>query len=219
MVINILEPTKVKLMIVAGLVMSIYYTITLYKAYSSKYISGDPSDSKFPDKKDKGVNKLIEPTYMAGMGLIITVIFSLSLSFGGSLKEKAAAIFLTFFVIFCGSYLTYLEGESKINNKNQTERSMVIGTIVVFMILLVACVLFVLFAKRSGNEILIQDGLKIVSSFGALGLFFYMFGINTAVVFSEFLTKHSGSTEGKELWTGFGIGLAVILLFIYSFFI
>ena len=219
-IINVLEPTRVKLLIVAGLVMSIYYTYTFYKIYNSKYISGDPSDpSKFPDKKNTGINKLLEPTYTIGLGLIAAIIFSLSLSFGGTLKEKAAAVFLISFVIFCGSYISYLQGEGKIENTSKMENSMVIGSIVVFMILLVACIFYVLFDKHSGNGVLIQDSLKIVSSFGSLIFFFYVFGIGTAVVFQEFLGENSGTEEGSLLWAAFGISLAIILVFIGSYFI
>ena len=219
-VINALEPKRIKLLIIAGVVMSIYYTYTFFKVYNSKYISGDKKDPEnFPDIKDKGINGLIKTSYLLGLGLIASIIFSLSLSFGGTLKEKAIAIFLTSFVMFCGSYIAFLDGEAKIKKENNQINTMVTASIAVFMILLVACVAFVVFGKRSGSEVLIQDSLKIASNFGALILFFYMFGICTAVAFQEFEDPSlSGTPEGVFMWVGFGVGLGIILLFLYSFY-
>ncbi len=217
---KVLEPTRIKYLIVAGVTMSIFYTYVFYKTYHSKYISGDPSDpTKFPDKKDEGVFKLMRPTYTIGLGLIALIIFSLALTFGGDLKQQLAAIFLTFFVIVCGLYITYLEGENKIKELSKEENTMTVATIAIFMVLLVGCVFLTVFGKKSDKGIVIKDTIKILSNFGSIALFFYMFGIGTAVSFTEFLGDYSGSWPGKTLWAGFGIGLAIIILFIASFFI
>ena len=217
-IFKVLEPSEIKFLIVGGLVMSIYYSYALYKVYNSKYISGDGTN-KFPDKKNDGINKTIKTSYTLGLGLIASVIFCLSLSFGGTLKEQGSAILLTFFVILCGSYITYLEGEGKIKEAGGEEKSMTTATIVIFMILLVTCILFTVFGNKSGTEVLIKDSLRIGSNFGSIILFFYMFGITTAVAFQEFLFHNSGTIEGKYMWAGFGIGLLIIILFIASFFV
>ena len=217
-IFKVLEPSRIKFLIVSGLVMSIYYSYALYKVYNSKYISGDGTN-KFPDKKNDGINKTIKTSYTLGLGLIASVIFCLSLSFGGTLKEQGSAILLTFFVIICGSYITYLEGEGKINEADAEEKSMTTATIAIFMVLLVACILFTVFGNKSGTEVLIKDSLRIGSNFGSIILFFYMFGITTAVAFQEFLSHNSGTIEGKYMWAGFGIGLTIIILFIASFFV
>ena len=219
-IFKVLEPKRVKYLIVSGLVMSIYYTYVIYKTYNSKYVMGDPKDlKKFPVNKNKGIFKTAKITYTAGIALLGLIIFSLSLSFGGDLKEQLAAIFLTFFVIITGLYVTYLEGEGKIHTANSQEYTMSVATIAVFMILLVGCIFLTVFGKKSGKEVLIQDTIKILSNFGSIGLFFVMFGIGAGISFTEFTGKKSGSWPGTMLWIGFGISLAIIFIFIGSFFI
>lgn len=219
-IFKVLEPSRVKYLIVAGLVMSIYYTYVIYKTYNSKYVMGDPKDlKKFPVNKNKGIFKAAKTTYTAGIALLGLIIFSLSLSFGGDLKEQLAAIFLTFFVIITGLYVTYLEGEGKIHTANSQEYTMSVATIAVFMILLVGCIFLTVFGKKSGKEVLIQDTIKILSNFGSIALFFVMFGIGAGISFTEFTGKKSGSWPGTMLWIGFGISLAIIFIFIGSFFI
>lgn len=215
--ISKIESFKIKLLIVSGLIMTIYYVYALYKVYYSKYISGD--GHKFKDVRHRGVNSLIRISYLVGLALVAAIIFSFSLSFGGTLKEQAMAIFLTFFVVICGSYITYLEGEGKITTEGKEEKSYLTGTIAVFMILLVTCFIFTLLGKRSGQEILIKDSLRIGSNLGSIAIFVYLFAIVTAVAFSEFLFHNAGSSEGKYLWTGFGIGLLILVIFVGSYFI
>ena len=211
---KILEPARIKYLIVAGIAMSIFYTYVFYKTYNSKYIKGDPKETKkFPDKSDKGVFKLIKPTYTIGLALIILIVFSLSLTFGGNVKQQLSAIFLTFFVTVCGLYLTYLQGEDKIDEVNNEEHTMIVATIAIFIVLIIGCVFLTVFGKSSGRGIVIKDAIKILSNFGSIALFFYMFGIGTAVSFIEFRGRYSGSWPGKTLWVGFGVGLAIIILF------
>ena len=218
-VINTFEPTRIKALIVASVVMMIYYTYTFYKVYNSKYVTGDGT-SKFPNVKNKGVNPLINTFSYVGLGAVGAILFSLSLTFGGTIKEKAMAIFLIIFMVSCGSYITYLEGESKIETINNEINTMVIASIAVFMVLLVTSVFYAVFGKRSGTGVFIQDILKVATNFGSLILFFIMFGLCTALSFERFTkTDVSGTPEGVSVWTGFGIGLAIIIIFIISFFV
>tara|TARA_R110001592_G_scaffold18816_12_gene77769 strand:- start:47946 stop:50123 length:2178 start_codon:yes stop_codon:yes gene_type:complete len=219
-IFKVLEPVQVKYLIIAGLTMSIYYTYIFYKAYPSKYISGDPSDpKKFPNKSKKGVFKLLKPLYEIGAALIALIVFSLALSFGGTIKQRLSAIFLTFFVVICGLFMVYLQGENKIEELSKEENTMTIATIAVFIILIIGCIFWTVFSKKTGKGVVIQDTIKIVSNFGAIALFFVMFGIGTAVSFTEFVGKYAGSWPGTTLWVGFGISLFIILSLIGSFFI
>lgn len=210
LIINVIESFKIKVLIAVMFFMVIYYSLSFYKVYNSKYVKG-------AGKENDGLNPYLKYSYEIGLILITLLILGLSLSFGGDMKEKVVSFILVLFILFVGGLLTYLDDADKISTTGD-ESSAVTATVVVYVVLVIACLIYTLFKKRTGDEALTEDIIRVLTNFGGIILFFYMFGIDTAVAFKEFLGKKSGSPEGVSLWSGFGIGCSIIIGSIYLFF-
>ena len=201
-VTGLIEIMQVKLLIIGSLIMCGYYSFVFYKAHST-------FNSK-EKHKHKGTIELIKTSYEYGFILSISFLISMALGFGGSMKEKFIAAFLTFFVVFVGGYLTYLNAEGKI----EADSELISATIGIFLTLLAVCVIYTAFHKRDGNESFFEDLLRIVSSIGSIGMFGYMFVVNILAV-----DKKLFGDEKNLLLTGLGISSGIIVLVFISFFI
>ena len=201
-VTGLIELWEIKLLIIGSLIMCGYYSFVFYKAHST-------FNSK-EKHKHKGTIELIKTSYEYGFILSISFLISMALGFGGSMKEKFIAAFLTFFVVFVGGYLTYLNAEGKI----EADSELISATIGIFLTLLAVCVIYTAFHKRDGNESFFEDLLRIVSSIGSIGMFGYMFVVNILAV-----DKKLFGDEKNLLLTGLGISSGIIVLFFLSFFL
>ena len=208
--LGLLEPLRIKIMITLMFIMTIYYSVSFFKVYYSKYVKG-------AGKEDEGLNPYLRISFLIGFTLLGLLVLSLSLSFGGDLKEKVVSFILVLFIIFTGGLLTYLDNENQIQTSGEIT-TMVSGTVIVYVVLLIACLIYTLFKKKTGDEALVEDIIRVLSNFGGIILFFYMFGICTAVAFDEFLFHNPGSPEGISLWIGFAVGLLLIIGTIYLMF-
>jgi hypothetical protein len=164
----------------------------------------------------------METLYYAGFGVIGLFLLILAMSFGGDAEQIMVGLFLVTYIFFVGSLTTYLDVEGKISVSGD-EEGMVTGTVVVFCILILVCLLYVLFVNKRTEQVLILDVLQLGTVVGSMVLYQVMFGICTGVAFQNYVSnKQTNTHPGILLWSGFGIGLfidLVILGIIISFFL
>ena len=216
-ILKLIRQPRFAAIIFLSFAMSIYYAIAFYESYNSGYIQ-----RKIKDGKSNKLISLMETLYYAGFGVIGLFLLILAMSFGGDAEQIMVGLFLVAYIFFVGSLTTYLDVEGKISVSGD-EEGMVTGTVVVFCILILVCLLYVLFVNKRTKQVLILDVLQLGAVFGSMVLYQVMFGICTGVAFQNYaFNSETSSQSGVLLWSGFGIGLfidLVILGIIISFFL
>ena len=211
-----LEPTNVKIVIYITFVCSIYLTAMLYALSKSFSLSDDriegDKDLKKNSKKLKNFRDVwVKNTYIAGIALISYFVLSLAMSFGGTLKERLFAIFLTAYIISTGLYMIYLEYEQKFKDLKGTERTIFTVILVLFVLMFLGSLYYVLFHNSKGNNVLFDDILRLVSNFGAIVYFLFSFAI---IIATMILFKPSSGHDHmhQKGWAAIGISSGVIVI-------
>ena len=176
-----LETLAVKIVVFTSFVMTIYYTYLLYR------LSDWPSyNLKLMDHKNRHklsyVDHVIDGSFKAGAALICFFLLILGLLFGGSFDERLFSVFLVFFVTFVGSLFLWLSQQNRIGYNSSTLKDAIIGTEIVFVLLLVATVFYVLFFSNPPTDAtIIALGKVLVHIF--VPIFFLFVYVNLVVTF------------------------------------
>ena len=113
--------------------------------------------------------------------------------------------------MYLGSYLAYLQFKGKIDDLDKTEKTILTTTLVIFALLFLGSIYYVLFHTRKGENVILDDILRLVSNIGAIILFLWEFAMIIAVMII-FSPSSKVDHMHQAGWTAVGISSAILLI-------